>query len=306
MTWQYSLSSEPEQENRAVTRHIVGSTGSPETEAAIRMEEKIGDLPASVRVLENRSGAVITSPQGKAGEPAAANDSSATILPAKMEPGVSWEFRGQIAGTTLELPMSVESEEEIEVPAGKFRAWYIRGEKTGTVATKAEQWFVPNVGWVKEAVTQRSPTGQLLVRRSLVLLAAPLAERDAGLGRGERAFEASVSTSSSGASMDTISADALQIVARWRALQLKGNAKVRAVWIAEDTNGIVQPDYKIDEAAAIATPPESVGTFTLSRPPDGWAAGKYRVEFYLRERLVAAVRITIAPRASAIDPDAEF
>jgi hypothetical protein len=33
--------------------------------------------------------------------------------------------------------------------------------------------------------------------------------------------------------------------------------------------------------------------FTLSRPTDGWAAGKYRVEVYLGEELLQKLNVTI-------------
>ena len=105
--------------------------------------------------------------------------------------------------------------------------------------------------------------------------------------------------------MDRISADALQIVARWRARQLPGNTKVRAVWIAEDAGAIAAPAYKIDEAIAVAASPEAIGTFTLSRPPDGWAPGRYRADFYLGNTLATTVRVTIVPRPATtrFEPD---
>jgi hypothetical protein len=107
-------------------------------------------------------------------------------------------------------------------------------------------------------------------------------------------LEASVSTSSDGDALKTISADALQIVARWKGHGLRKNAKIRAVWIAQDT-GVAPVDFKVDEASAVAPVSNAFGKFTLSRPSDGWAPGKYRIEFYVDAELSDTVELTIAP-----------
>jgi hypothetical protein len=295
-TWQYTLTREPENDKAILTRHLVASPRLQKTEPSLQVEEKINGAMRSSQTLTIEKGAVLAISQRAADGKATPLKPPAIVLPAKMAPGISWNFRGQIAGINLTLPLKFINEEEIQIGAGKFRAWHIRGEQMGTVATTAEEWFVPGVGWVKESVTQRAPTGQLLDRRVVEMIARPEA----------RAFEASISTSTAGESMDLISADALQIVARWRVRRAAGKTKVRAVWIAEETGGIAPAGYKIDEATTIATPPESVGTFTLSRPPDGWAAGKYRVEFYVQDALVETERITIPARASASNIDGEL
>jgi hypothetical protein len=295
-TWQYTLTREPENDKTILTRQVLAPPKLQKTEASLQVEEKINGAMRSTQTLTIEKGAVLAISQRTADGKAIQLKPPAIVLPAKMAPGISWNFRGQIAGINLTLPLKFVNEEEIQIAAGKFRAWHIRSEQMGTVATTAEEWFVPGVGWVKERVTQRAPTGQLLDRRVIEMIARPEA----------RAFEASISTSTAGEAMDFISADALQIVARWRVRRAAGNTKVRAVWIAEETGGIAPAGYKIDEATSIATPPESVGTFTLSRPADGWAAGKYRVEFYVQDALVETERITIAARASASHIDGEL
>ena len=83
-------------------------------------------------------------------------------------------------------------------------------------------------------------------------------------------------------------------MARWRGHGLRKNARVRAVWIAQDT-GIAPVDFKVDEATAVAPIADAFGKFTLSRPPDGWATGKYRVEFYVDDKLTDTVELTITP-----------
>jgi hypothetical protein len=296
-TWQYTLMREPEQDRTILTRQIVASPGSKKTRPSLRLEQRLNSELRSAQMLAQEKGAIVATSERSANGETIALKPPSIIFPAKMEVGSSWNFRGQIGGIDLVLPLKIVGTEEIQVAAGKFRAWHIRGEQNGTVATTAEEWFAPGVGWIKETVTQRSPTGQLLSRRSAELTALPSTGRTETIADA-RPLEASVSTSTGGTPMSVISADALQIIARWRARPGSANAKIRAVWIAEDTGGIVPPGFKIDEATAVATPPEAVGTFTLSRPADGWAAGKYRVDFYLRDALAATVRITIPPRAS--------
>ena len=91
----------------------------------------------------------------------------------------------------------------------------------------------------------------------------------------------------------TFSADTPQIYGRWKGERLRTGAKVRAVWIAENIGEDFPPDYKIDEASAIAESPTAHGAFVLSRPEDGWAPGDYRAEFYVDDVLVETVKLKI-------------
>jgi hypothetical protein len=83
-------------------------------------------------------------------------------------------------------------------------------------------------------------------------------------------------------------------VARWRGHGLRKNAKIRAVWIAQDT-GVAPVNFKVDEATAVAPISTAFGKFTLSRPSDGWATGRYCVEFYVDGELIDTVDLTIIP-----------
>jgi len=91
----------------------------------------------------------------------------------------------------------------------------------------------------------------------------------------------------------TFSSDTPQIYARWEGQRLRKDAKVRAVWIAENIGEDFPPDYKIDEASAVAESPSAHGVFSLSRPDDGWAPGDYRAEFYVDDVLVETVKLKI-------------
>jgi hypothetical protein len=84
-----------------------------------------------------------------------------------------------------------------------------------------------------------------------------------------------------------------EIYARWQGQRLRQGANVKAVWIAENIGEDFPPDYKVDEASAVAATPTARGAFTLARPEDGWMPGDYRVEFYVDDVLVDAVKMKI-------------
>jgi hypothetical protein len=141
----------------------------------------------------------------------------------------------------------------------------------------------------------RATNGDLLERISLELAESPrVTERpkvkpEAALKK----LSVSFAKDQFGKASTTFSADTPQIYARWQGQRLRKGAKVRAVWIAENVGEDVPPDYKADEASAIAESPTARGAFVLSRPEDGWAIGDYRAEFYVDDVLVETVKIKI-------------
>ena len=103
-----------------------------------------------------------------------------------------------------------------------------------------------------------------------------------------------ISDEASASSKNEITASAEKIFARWRGRNLGERAKVRVTWIAEDVGNVAPSNYEIDDASTIASG-DARGVFTLARPADGWTPGAYRVDFYLDDRLAAAVRLKIKP-----------
>jgi hypothetical protein len=288
-TWQYALSRDGGTEPETLTRQVF-APGNPDEQNTLRMETAINGVVYSTEFLKNDGQAILTTAHRGKGANTEAFDPPITILPGDLSFGAEWKYRGPVAGLDLNLPLKIVGESEIEVPAGKFRALHFRGEKNDGFFTVADFWFVRGVGSIKETVTQRSPGGDLLGRNTIELVKLPALRQ----AEPPKKLEASVSTSSNGDPLNVISADALQIVARWRGHGLRRNAKVRAVWIAQDT-GIAPVDFKVDEAIAVAPIGNAFGKFTLSRPPDGWATGKYRVEFYVDGELTETVELTITP-----------
>ncbi|MEY2491260.1 MAG: eukaryotic-like serine/threonine-protein kinase [Verrucomicrobiota bacterium] len=292
--WRYRLTSEPNGSSAVLLRRIVAPKSDADQET-LAVETSIDGVASSTESLKSDGNAVLATSRRAADGSLATFEPPATLLPANLGPGVAWNTRAEVAGVQVSLPARIIGEESIQLPAGAFLAWRVHGEQGGTISTVADRWFVKQVGWVKESVTQRSPTGELLLRNTLELIALPSVNPEISPSPAPqlKKLEGSVSTSSEGDQLTTISADALQIVARWRVHGALNKSKVRAVWIAEDAGEIVPAEYKVDEATAVVTSPEATGTFTLERPEDGWAPGKYRVEFYVGNVLAETVKLTI-------------
>jgi hypothetical protein len=291
-TWRYAFIREGETEPGTLTRQVFAPK-NPEEQSILRIETAINGIAHSTEFLKNESNAILVTAYRVQGGKTETFDPAITILPGELSFGTEWNYHGPIAGLDLNLPLKIVGEGDIDVPAGKFRALHFRGEKNDGLFTVADFWFVRGVGSIKETVTQRSPSGDLLSRNTIELLNLPARQQTESMA-GKKKLEASVSTSSNGDPLNVISDDALQIVARWRGHGLRKNARVRAVWIAQDT-GIAPVDFKVDEATAVAPIADAFGKFTLSRPPDGWATGKYRVEFYVDDKLTDTVELTITP-----------
>src|SRR5438034_3080273 len=298
-TWQYALTREGETEPETLTRQAFVPRNADE-QNTLRIETAINGVVHSTEFFKNDGQAILTTAhRGERGN-TETFDPPITILPGDLSFGAEWKYRGPVAGLDLNLPLKIVGEGEIEVPAGKFRALHFRGEKNDGLFTVADFWFVRGVGSIKETVTQRSPGGDLLSRNAIELVKLPALHE----AESAKKLEASISTSSDGDPLNVISADALQIVARWRGHGLRRNARIRAVWIAQDT-GVAPVNFKVDEATAVAAVGNAFGKFTFSRPADGWAPGKYRVEFYVDDELTDTVDLTITPSSprsrSALD-----
>jgi hypothetical protein len=102
-----------------------------------------------------------------------------------------------------------------------------------------------------------------------------------------------VSTDPSGGLKTEFKSNVENIYVRWRGRGLPEGARVRVAWVAEDVGDLVEPNFIVDETESVAPTPDASARFTLGRPPDGWAEGKYRVEFYVNDELEETIRVTI-------------
>jgi len=245
-------------------------------------------------------------------------DPPQTVVPAALKLGDSWESDGEIAGMEVRQRFRVMGEELVRVPAGSFRAFHIHCEDASVMSVTLDRWFFPGVGLVKEAIVVRGPTGGLLQRSTLelqkppeviakpeptpspviTLIATPTPpmrgpQIQIEPAQATKKLSVEVSTDPTGGLKTEFKSDVANIYVRWRGHGLPDSARVRVLWIAEDVGDLVEPNFIIDETESVAPTPDATARFTLGRPPDGWAEGKYRVEFYVNDELEETVRVTI-------------
>ena len=103
-----------------------------------------------------------------------------------------------------------------------------------------------------------------------------------------------VSAERDGDSVTDFRADAPNIYIRWDGTNLPLHGGVRVAWVAEDVGGIADPNFIVDQSETEVRNATFGGLVTLSRPKDGWAAGKYRVEVYLDEQPLKSIPVTIS------------
>ena len=182
-----------------------------------------------------------------------------------------------------------------------------------------DRWFVAEVGFVKETTVVRGPTGGLLQRVTLELQKRPEVVAKPAVTPSPTAAAPSptstppirgpaietepaapgkkliveVSTDPGGGSTNEFKSDVENIYVRWHGRGLPPSARVRVAWIAEDVGDLVEPNFVVDETETVAPDPDSSARFTLGRPPDGWAEGKYRLEFYVNDELEETLHVTI-------------
>ncbi len=222
-------------------------------------------------------------------------DPPQTMMATPLKRGTSWNFDGQVGEMKVHQHYDVTGEENVEVPAGEFHASHIHGEQTSPSPMMIDRWFVSGTGIVKDVTTMRSSSGDLLERIALELIERPkiVNRPEVKSEGGPKKISVSLAKERSGKATTTFSSDTPQIYARWKGDRLQKGVKVRVDWIAENIGDDAPPDYGVDEATAIADGPTSYGTFTLSRPDDGWALGDYRAEFYVDDALVDTVKLKI-------------
>ena len=236
------------------------------------------------------------------------------IIAAPLETGATWELEGEAAKNRMHQHFTVVGEESVTVPAGTFQAFHLKCEDSSLVSIKLDRWFVPGTGLVREATVVRAPGMLQNVVLELTKLtvapepvakepsAAPVVETPSSSKKADNSEEqpalskkltVSVSSDQGGGLKTNFKSDIENIYVRWHGHDLPEGAKVRVSWVAEDVGDLVEPNFVIDETETVAPAPNASARFTLGRPPDGWAEGKYRLEFYLDGNLTETVRVTI-------------
>jgi hypothetical protein len=217
------------------------------------------------------------------------------MITAPLKKGAAWNFDGKAGELKVQQHYDVVGEENIDVPAGKFQAFRIRGEQMTPNRMTIDRWFAPGVGIVKDVTTMQDTKGDLLQRISLELAETPkIVDRpEVNPETAPKRLAVSLAKDQFGKPTTSFTSNTPEIYARWQGQRLRQGANVKAVWIAENIGEDFPHDYKIDEASAVATSPTGRGAFMLARPEDGWMPGDYRVEFYVDNVLVDAVKMKI-------------
>jgi hypothetical protein len=246
-------------------------------------------------------------------------DPPQTLLPGVLKVGDSWDSDSEVAGMEMRQHFTVVNEEMVRVAAGNFRAFHIHCEDASVMSVALDRWFMPGIGFVKESTVVRGPTGGLLQRVTLELQKRPevTAKSQASASpsaapptasptppirgpeiqtepsRPGKKLTVEVSTDPAGGLKTEFKSSAENIYVRWHGRGLPDGARVRVAWIAEDVGDLVEPNFVVDETESVAPTPDASARFTLGRPPDGWAEGKYRIEFYVNDELEETIRVTI-------------
>jgi hypothetical protein len=285
---------EPNKRERFAVSYRISGTLKTDNNEFIKLELYRGDALLSTDLITVNEHGIICS--GRIDEKGRVStfDPPQILVRTPLKTGATWNFDGRMGETKVSQRYEVIGEEDTIVAAGKFRAWRVRCEQTSPSAATIDRWFVPGTGFVKVTTKIRGPSGGVLQQTSLQLREAPTIAAQANVHSSMKKGRLSVGLSKRliGDFMSTFSADTPAIYARWQGRDLRPQAKIRAVWIAENVAD-AEPDNQFDEASTVAPTSNCHGTFTISQPEGGWAPGNYRVEFYIDERLSETVKLTI-------------
>jgi hypothetical protein len=276
----YRIGASEKLENKDLQRLEIYRADALETVDLIAVEEQAVSCPARM----NADGSIVrlVPPQ--------------QMLALPLQTGKAWSFDGTIGDTKVKQHYEIAGEEEVDLPAGKFRAWRIRCGQTLPAPATIDRWFVPGVGFVKVETILKAPSGVVIQRTSLTLKELPkvVAQRQRAPAKpAPKGFIAGLSSDPKGEFKSEFKSDSPALYARWSGRSLAEKAEVRARFIAENVAD-VSADYQIDEAKAVAPKADSSGAFTLSKPESGWTPGNYRVEFFVNDQLAQTVRFKIS------------
>jgi hypothetical protein len=244
-----------------------------------------------------------------------------TVVATPLKVGIAWDLESEIDDIKVHQVFTVVAEESLMVPAGRFKAFHLRSDDRSLISVKVDRWFVPGTGFIKETTVVRGPglvhrldlelnkftfppppTPQPAEEqsepspRSEAIIAPTIEPSPEAKGEGstpEKKLTVEVSGDPAGGLHTEFKSNVSHIYVRWHGHGLPKEAIVRVAWVAEDVGGLVESNFVIDETESVAAIPDASARFTLSRPPDGWAEGKYRVEFYVNDELAESVSVTI-------------
>lgn len=149
MVWTY-LTGETEGKVRVTGRETVrgveGFVLTTENAGSSSEKETVVSDGAGIRLLKQTSGDRSTE-----------HENPFVRLKLPLVKGEKWEWKGQIGKETAAVTFTNEGEDDVSVPAGKYKAWKISVviEMAG-VKHSGENWFAPGVGLVLQKSTFES------------------------------------------------------------------------------------------------------------------------------------------------------
>jgi hypothetical protein len=297
-----------------------------------KLETISGDVVSKTELVSSdENGVACLARSGKDGK-ITKLDPPEPIIAAPLEVGAAWTLEGEVAGIKMHQHFTVVAKEGVTVPAGRFQAFHLQCEDSSLMSIKVDRWFVPGTGFVKETTAVRGPGLMQRVTLELskvtkagsksvvptspamppppelqldsspkpaAAVGSPASPPEAVASPEEKAavppkkLTVEVSGDPAGGLKTEFNSSVANIYVRWQGHGLPEGATVRVAWVAEDVGDLVEPNFVIDETETAASAPDARARFTLGRPPDGWAEGKYRVEFYVDDLLVETVKVTI-------------
>jgi hypothetical protein len=298
----------------------------------VKFEILSGNIVSKTELVSvDEHGIVCLARSGKDGKMAKL-DAPETIIAAPLKVGATWDLNSEAGGIKTHQHCTVMSEENVTVASGKFRAFHLQCEDSSLMSVKLDRWFAPGTGFVKETTMVRGPgllqrttlelskIAEVLSKpvvatssvapkpveqqpdsfpkstapvASAAISSEPAASPEEKAVAPSKKLTVEVSSDPAGGLKTEFKSDVVNIYVRWHGHNLPEGAKVRVAWVAEDVGDLVEPNFVIDETETVAAVPDASARFTLGRPPDGWAEGKYRVEFYVDDLPVETVKVTI-------------
>ncbi len=231
-------------------------------------------------------------------------DPPQTLVAAPLKVGAKWDFDGKIGATAVTQHYETIGFEQVEVPAGKFPAWWIHCDQTLPTKAAIDRWFVPGTGFIKIRTQIKNDDGEAIQETLLELKQAPrvavaatptpaAAPAASVLPRHLDKLTVSVGKDPAGEAVKEFNVLSPAIYARWYGHGLPDKANVRAVFVAEKVPDLAA-DFEIDDVEAVSPSANAHGVFTLAKPETNWTPGDYRVDFFVNDDLITSARFKVA------------
>ncbi|CAN5552460.1 hypothetical protein BH18VER1_BH18VER1_16470 [soil metagenome] len=315
-TWQYELRELPPDEDGAATLSVrIAGTEELAGKQLLKLETRAGGLLTKTELIGVDDNGIHCYRRTDEHGEVVSLERPLTILPLPLKIGAKWEVSEQIGKTAIREEFTILAQEIVDVPAGTYHAFRLHTEQPWPISSTIDRWFVPEVGFVKEVTASRGPNGRLLSRSTLVLVGvshtaatatptatprpaaagttAPPASPQPSTPPAPPEIQLEVATEREGEPVTQLLSEAPNVFVRWAGKNLPLNAIVRVAWVAEDVGDVAPPNFIVDDTETTVTQPEYGARFTLSRPKDGWAEGRYRVDLYIDELVIKSVGVVI-------------